>query len=163
MSPDEETHDPSAGVSVVVVAFACRRTSQATKGAHERCHRAHNHHRYRFVTRVAGANPLLRRLPGHVDHTLERWADEEAAEHVGSRILVTQALGTAALAASTTKRPSGVGLAFANDRIVDRMTAMLRPPSPPRRYLDAIALVLPLIALCSTLDAFNDFLRFVPV
>lgn len=71
--------------------------------AHERAHLRHHHHRYRWLSRLVAANPLLRSLPVHLDYALERWADEEAGRHVGDRGIVAEALGITALA--TSQRP----------------------------------------------------------
>jgi len=100
--------------------------------AHERAHLRHRHHVYQRLARVAASNPLLSTLPAHVDHALERWADEESAECLGDRSLVAQTLGRAALARlpATGLGPLGV-LTFARDAVASRMVALLAP-RPPR-------------------------------
>ncbi len=81
-------------------------TGRAALLAHERAHLAGSHHLYTSAARLAAAaNPLLRPAARAVEYTVERWADEEAAEAVGNRRLVAHAIGRAALAA-TPRRPA---------------------------------------------------------
>jgi hypothetical protein len=80
--------------------------------AHERAHLAGRHHRVLLAARLAAASqPLLRPLRTAIGYTVERWADEEAAQAVGDRRTTARAVGKAALAA---RRSSPEGLpAFA--------------------------------------------------
>ncbi|NEA88813.1 M56 family metallopeptidase, partial [Streptomyces sp. SID8111] len=67
--------------------------------AHERAHLCDGHHRFLLTVRLAAqANPFLRPLQTAVAYTTERWADEVAAQRVGSRRTVATAIGKAALA-----------------------------------------------------------------
>lgn len=66
--------------------------------AHERAHLSARHHRFLLAVRLAAqANPFLRPLRTAVSYTTERWADEDAAQAVGSRRTVARAIGKAAL------------------------------------------------------------------
>ncbi|MFY4723121.1 M56 family metallopeptidase [Streptomyces sp. LaBMicrA B280] len=57
--------------------------------AHERAHLRGRHHLYLALWRLAAAvTPLLRPLADAGGFVLERWADEAAAAHVGSRTVV---------------------------------------------------------------------------
>ncbi len=81
-------------------------TGRAALLAHERAHLAGFHHLFTSAARLAAAaNPLLRPAARAVEYTIERWADEKAAEAVGDRCLVAHAIGRAALAA-TPRRPA---------------------------------------------------------
>ena len=54
--------------------------------AHERAHLTERHHRFLLAVQLAArANPFLRPLRTVVSYTAERWADEAAAQAVGSR------------------------------------------------------------------------------
>lgn len=97
--------------------------------AHERAHLRHRHAWYVTAARAASAlNPLLSPLVRDLDYVLERWADESAATHVGSRSSAARALGRAALAS----HPSGLqhGLAYLRHRVLARVTAL--QAAPPR-------------------------------
>jgi Zn-dependent protease with chaperone function len=98
--------------------------------AHERAHLTGRHHRYLLVTQLAArANPFLLPLRGAVAYSTERWADEEAADAVGSRRAVATAVGRAAL---FSHRPPGraVLASFAAAGPVPRRVAALLDPEP---------------------------------
>jgi hypothetical protein len=68
--------------------------------AHERAHLAGRHYAFTSAARLAAAaNPLLRPLADAVEYTVERWADECAAQAVGDRRLVAETIARAAVAA----------------------------------------------------------------
>jgi hypothetical protein len=68
--------------------------------AHERAHLAGRHYAFTSVARLAAAaNPLLRPVADAVEYTVERWADERAAQAVGDRRLVAETIARAAVAA----------------------------------------------------------------
>jgi Zn-dependent protease with chaperone function len=137
--------------------------------AHERTHLAAFHHLFTSAARLAAAaNPLLRPAARAVEYTVERWADEEAAQAVGDRRLVAHAIGTAALAA-TPRRPArpGYGVlgavftpahrAAGTAGPIPRRVAALLAPAPPRRLaLLAVVLALALLAGICALEAAND-------
>ncbi len=91
--------------------------------AHERAHLAGRHHLFLAAAHLAAAaNPLLRPVERAVAYTVERWADERAAEITGDRRMTALAVGKAALAkagrpaprvstASTASTASTVGAA----------------------------------------------------
>jgi Zn-dependent protease with chaperone function len=67
--------------------------------AHEQSHIDHRHDRYLLAAAVASAGvPLLRPVAAQLRFSTERWADEDAATVVGSRIVVARAITRAALA-----------------------------------------------------------------
>jgi hypothetical protein len=69
--------------------------------AHERAHLAGRHHLFLAAAHLAAAaNPLLRPAERAVAYTVERWADECAAEATGDRRMTALAVGKAALAKS---------------------------------------------------------------
>ena len=68
--------------------------------AHERAHLAGRHYAFTSAARLAAAaNPLLRPVADAVEYTVERWADERAAQAVGDRRLVAETIARAAVAA----------------------------------------------------------------
>lgn len=94
---------------------------------HERSHLRHRHHRYLAVGALsAGVLPPLGALNGRLRFALERWADEEAAEAVGDRVLVANTIARVALARSS----SGTAPypAFADSEVVARVEALLGTP-----------------------------------
>ncbi|MEU2990699.1 M56 family metallopeptidase, partial [Streptomyces griseoincarnatus] len=86
---------------VVVTTGLLKRLEPAERRAlfaHERAHLSARHHRLLLTVRLAAqANPFLRPLRTAVSYTTERWADEDAAQTVGSRRTVARAIGKAAL------------------------------------------------------------------
>lgn len=100
--------------------------------AHERAHLAARHHRFLLAVQLAArANPFLRPLRTAVSYTAERWADEEAAQAVGSRRAVACAIGKAALVSRGTPVPTLAGLAAPGP--VPRRVAALLGPAPAMR------------------------------
>lgn len=100
--------------------------------AHERAHLAARHHRFLLAVQLAArANPFLRPLRTAVSYTTERWADEEAAQTVGSRRAVACAIGKAALVSRGTPVPTIAG--FAAPGPVPRRVAALLGPAPAAR------------------------------
>jgi hypothetical protein len=144
-------------------------TGRAALLAHEQAHLARFHHLYTSAARLAAAaNPLLRPAARAVEYTVERWADEEAAQAVGDRRLVAHAIGRAALAATPGRTaralPAVLGAVFSpahrdTDAAgpIPRRVAALLAPAPPRRLpLLAVVLALTLLAGVCALEAAND-------
>ncbi|WP_045696359.1 M48 family metalloprotease [Streptomyces rubellomurinus] len=112
---------------VVVTAGLLRALSAEERAvllAHERAHLACRHDRYAALAQAAVlVNPLFGRLRDEVGYGVERWADELAAEAVGSRRLAVRSLARAALAGAC--RPAGPPvLAYLRHRIADRAAAL---------------------------------------
>ncbi|AOR36453.1 hypothetical protein BFF78_40160 [Streptomyces fodineus] len=100
--------------------------------AHERAHLAARHHRHLLLVQLAAcANPFLRPLRSAVAYTAERWADEEAAQAVGSRKDAARAIGTAALVSRATPAPTLAALAAPGP--LPRRVAALLAPAPSLR------------------------------
>ncbi|MGW1024450.1 M56 family metallopeptidase [Streptomyces sp. NPDC002577] len=100
--------------------------------AHERAHLAARHHRFLLAVQLsARANPFLLPLRTAVSYTAERWADEDAAQTVGSRRDVACAIGKAALVSQGTPAPTLAG--FAAPGPVPRRVAALLCQAPPVR------------------------------
>ncbi len=100
--------------------------------AHERAHLTARHHRFLLAVQLAArANPFLRPLRTAVAYTAERWADEDAAQTVGSRRAVACAIGKAALVSRGTPVATLAGLAAAGP--VPRRVAALLGPAPAVR------------------------------
>jgi Peptidase family M48 len=137
--------------------------------AHERAHLSGFHYLFTSAARLAAAaNPLLRPAARAVEYTIERWADEQAADIVGDRCLVAHAIGCAALAAKAhrTRRilPAALGAVFSAARseghavgpIPRRVKALLAPPPPRRLALLAVVLAVALLAGFCALEAANE-------
>ncbi|MEV5313890.1 M56 family metallopeptidase [Streptomyces sp. NPDC052610] len=100
--------------------------------AHERAHLAARHHRFLLAVQLAArANPFLRPLRTAVTYAAERWADEDAAQAVGSRRTVARAIGKAALVSRGTPVATLAGFAAAGP--VPRRVAALLGPAPVAR------------------------------
>ncbi|MPY57467.1 M56 family metallopeptidase [Streptomyces spongiae] len=100
--------------------------------AHERAHLVARHHRFLLAVQLAArANPFLRPLRTAVSYTAERWADEDAAQAVGSRRVVARAIGKAALVSRGTPVATLAGFAAAGP--VPRRVAALLDPAPAVR------------------------------
>ncbi|MEV7749930.1 M56 family metallopeptidase [Streptomyces griseofuscus] len=119
--------------------------------AHERAHLRGRHHLYLVLWRLTAAvTPLLRPLADAGGFVLERWADETAAAHVGSRTVVARAVGRAALAtAAAQDRPAPAATGGA---VPQRVRALLGPPPPPRA-LPVVAGAALLALCCASLAA----------
>ncbi|WP_018653619.1 M48 family metalloprotease [Actinomadura flavalba] len=91
---------------------------------HERCHLRHRHHRYLAAGALSAAVlPPLRPLDRRLRFTVERWADEAAAEAVGDRALVARTIARVAL-----NRAPGALPAFAGNGVPQRVQALLSEP-----------------------------------
>ena len=120
--------------------------------AHEQAHLDNNHHWYQAGAAIAAAlNPLLAPLVPAVGLALERWADEAAATHIGSRARVATALGRVAmlrLGTEPTVPPAAFGV---TSHVAVRMRAMLDPP--PRVPRVVVGVLLASLALTATATA----------
>lgn len=129
--------------------------------AHETSHLRHRHHRYLAVTDLAAAAiPVLRPLCAHLRYATERWADEDAADAVGDRRLVAQAIARAALGRDSA-HPL-VGLHLAQLPLSARVESLLaeRPSSRAVAVvLGAAVLGLVAAAVTSTIQL-QEFLSF---
>ncbi|GAA0648570.1 M56 family metallopeptidase [Streptomyces thermocarboxydovorans] len=102
--------------------------------AHERAHLTARHHRFLLVAQLAArTNPFLRPLRTAVAYTAERWADEDAAQAVGSRRTVASAIGKAALISRGTPVPTLAALAAVGP-VPRRVAALLAPAPAARRW-----------------------------
>ncbi|WP_225094820.1 M56 family metallopeptidase [Streptomyces sp. CoH27] len=100
--------------------------------AHERAHLTARHHRHLLLVQLAACtNPFLRPLRTAVTYTAERWADESAAQAVGSRKAVARAIGTAALVSRPVPAPTLAALAAPGP--LPRRVAALLAPAPHAR------------------------------
>ncbi|MEW2620406.1 M56 family metallopeptidase [Streptomyces sp. NPDC048106] len=128
--------------------------------AHERAHLRGRHHLYLALWRCAAAvTPLLRPLADAGGFVLERWADEDAAAHVGSRRVVARAVGRAALAsAAVAGRPA---LAATGGAVPQRVRALLAPPPPPRALPFVVGAALLALCCASLAEAVSDSERMV--
>lgn len=143
--------------------------SRAALIAHERAHLAGRHHLFATVARLAAAaNPLLRPVARSVEYTVERWADEHAAEVTGDRRLVAETIGRVALLASPPDRQAaGISLGIIGLRtwrlsmalagpVPRRVAALLTAPPRRRTILLAASAATVLLAGLSALAAARD-------
>ncbi|MCX6521310.1 MAG: M56 family metallopeptidase [Actinobacteria bacterium] len=113
--------------------------------AHEQAHAALRHDRYLLLGALVTAFlPPLAWLSSRLTFSLERWADETAADRCGDRRLVAATLGKVALI-DRTDRPPMVGFAgaagFAGLGVAARVRLLLRPPvpNPDEKWVVALA------------------------
>lgn len=107
--------------------------------AHERAHLTCHHYAFVAATRLAATcNPLLRPVASAVAYTVERWADERAADECGDRRQVARAVGRAALA--TTRHPGRRRIPGAVLGLLGRRRSALLGAGPvPRRVAALLA------------------------
>ena len=117
--------------------------------AHERSHLRHRHDLWVSVACViASVDPLLVPLVRAVEEGVERWAEEDAAAHVGGRALTAEAIASAALASvrsrRVTPRLGKVTLAGAAGHVTRRIDALLvpAPRAAPRLTAVLVAVVM---------------------
>ncbi|MGW3624130.1 M56 family metallopeptidase [Streptomyces sp. NPDC000880] len=100
--------------------------------AHERAHLTCRHHWFLLTVQLAArANPFLRPLRTAVTYTVERWADEDAADAVGNRRVMARAIGKAALVSRGAPAATLAGMAAPGP--VPRRVAALLGPAPAAR------------------------------
>jgi hypothetical protein len=105
---------------------------------HEGSHLRHRHHRYLGAGALAaGVLPPLRRLDGRLRLAVERWADEDAAEAVGDRVLVAHTVARVALARSQGR---GAVPGFAGSGVVQRVEALLADPPAKNTFTGPVLL-----------------------
>ena len=127
--------------------------------AHERAHLRHHHDRLRALTELAAAlNPLLVPARDAVAFLVERWADEEAAEVVGSRRQAAAALARVALNTAPPRFALGA-LAFHREAVVERVLALQAPCALNRKSLAAVTLGLAGLTALGEADATLAFGR----
>jgi Zn-dependent protease with chaperone function len=139
--------------------------------AHERAHLAHAHHLFvSLVDILAAVNPLLRPLTSAIRYTTERWADEVAADEVGDRAVVAQAVAKAALASKVSSPSNGIAMAMTTGPVPRRVKALLiaAPASRLRAVLTSPTGLLAVLGCClllgsvfSSMDAVADLHRVV--
>lgn len=96
--------------------------------AHERTHLSARHHRHLLTVQLAACtNPFLWPLRSAVTYMVERWADEQAAEAIGSRKAVARAIGKAALVSGGAS-PATLASLAAPGPLPRRVAALLGPP-----------------------------------
>jgi hypothetical protein len=116
--------------------------------AHETSHLEHRHPWWVLAAELAAAvNPLLSLTARTVAHTVERWADEDAAVAVANRSLAARTLARTALLMhrGPTVVPGTLGLMNAN--VPGRVQALLAPP--PRRRPGTVAALVALVLICT--------------
>jgi hypothetical protein len=98
--------------------------------AHENAHLALHHHRYVHAAELCAAGlPVLRPLASQVRFMTERWADEVAAEMIGSRQVLATTIARVALMPPAL--PTTATLGLGGHGTVDRVDALLNPRRSP--------------------------------
>jgi Zn-dependent protease with chaperone function len=121
--------------------------------AHETSHLEHRHPWWVLAADLAAAlNPLLGRTARTVAHSVERWADEDAAAAVADRPLAARTLARTALLVRRGQAGvpgSALGVMYAD--VPARVQALLAPP--PRRRPAAVAALVGLTLICTVATA----------
>jgi len=133
--------------------------------AHELSHLNNRHHLYVHVADIAAAaNPLLAGVPVAVRLGVERWADEDAATGIGSRVVTGRALARVALLRAALCRigpPVAAGsvrslervpvLGVGSLQVAHRVQALLAPipRSRPGRVTAALLSSIAVLLICS--------------
>jgi Zn-dependent protease with chaperone function len=129
--------------------------------AHERAHLDAGHHRLVAIADLACvAHPALWWVSRHVGFLVERAADEQAAQAVGSRRTVAHAIGRASLAAAPAV---GLGLSAAGrgGAVPQRVASMLDPPRLGASHWRFIPLLLAASSLVWTIEATVDLVELL--
>lgn len=149
---------------IVVTASMLRALSAPQRRAllaHERAHLARRHSiLLAMVQLAAAANPLLIPVQRAVGYLCERHADEVAADAIGDRAMVAEALTAAAFAGSPA-RTRLMPAAFHRLGVAARVSALM---SPPLRYRSAglvTAALIALVALTAALDVTDRLYELV--
>jgi len=122
-----------------------RADERAAVLAHERAHLELGHHRYVLAAELAAAAfPFLGLLARQVRFNTERWADEAAAAHLGSRSLVARAIARAALLGEGAATPR-LGLAVAHGDTVARVHALVHPRRTANWPAESVSVVAALL------------------
>jgi len=128
--------------------------------AHENAHLRHHHHAFvHAANSCAAAIPVFAPFARKVVFLTERWADETAAERVGSRSAVAAAIAKVALL-PTYKAPS-FAQALSGGDVIARYEALESPKRVPRRMTILAAALMVAIAISATLLQFHQLADFV--
>ncbi|WP_230689346.1 M56 family metallopeptidase [Catellatospora paridis] len=129
--------------------------------AHEQAHLAAGHHRLVAIADMARvAHPALWWVARHVGFLVERAADEQAAQAVGSRRTVAHAIGRAALAATPAIR-LGLHAAGRGGTVPQRVASLLDPPRLGTSHWRLIPLLLAASSLVWTIEATVDLVELI--
>lgn len=102
------------------------RNEQRVVVAHENAHLRHRHHLYIHVVGACAAGlPFLQPFSNRVNYLTERWADEVAAERIGSREFVADTIARVALL--PTSQVSSAALSIGGGNVVHRFEALVSP------------------------------------
>lgn len=115
-----------------------RRDEQRVVVAHENAHLRHRHHLYiHLVGACAAGLPFLQPFSNRVNYLTERWADEVAAERIGSREFVADTIARVALLPSSQVRSAALSIGGGN--VVHRFEALVSPLPAPTTGLTVFA------------------------
>lgn len=138
--------------------------------AHEHAHLASAHYLFITLTQLAAAaNPLLRPVVSAVRYSVERWADERAAQVTGDRLLVARTISKAALLTDGHQKKPSAALGMAADDlrgagpVPRRVAALLGAPPRRRPLLLASELAVLGVAVGSALEAARDLHALIQI
>lgn len=127
--------------------------------AHENAHLRYHHHAFvHTANSCAAAIPVLAPFARKAVFLTERWADETAAERLGSRSAVAAAIAKVALLPSY-QAPSFAQALSGGDAIA-RYEALESPERVPRRTMILAAISMVAIAISATLLQFHQLADF---
>jgi Zn-dependent protease with chaperone function len=127
--------------------------------AHENAHLRHHHHAFAHAAiGCAAAIPILTPFARKAIFLTERWADEVAAERVGSRGAVAAVIAKVALLPNS--HVPRFAQALAGGDVLARYEALERPKRVPKRRTIVAALSMVLIALSATFLQLHQLVDF---
>lgn len=127
--------------------------------AHENAHLRYHHHAFvHTANSCAAAIPVLTPFARKAVFLTERWADETAAERVGSRSAVASAIAKVALL--PTNQAPLFAQALSGGDVIARYKALESPKRVPRRTTILAAVSMVAIAISATLLQFHQFIDF---
>lgn len=128
--------------------------------AHENAHLRYRHHLYvRIVEGCAAGFPFLRPFARRVRFLTERWADEVAADRIGSRDFVAATIARVALLSPSVEPQTAMAMNGGN--VVARFDALLSPVPPARSGVILLASSLVSAAVFGLILQVHHFVDFL--
>ena len=128
--------------------------------AHEGAHLRHRHHLYiHLVGACAAGLPFLGPLARKVRFLTERWADEVAADRVGSREFVARTIARVALLPSQETRSHA--LSIGGGDVVTRFEALVTPLPPATAHVTLLGSSLVTVAVLGLILQLHHLIDFV--
>lgn len=136
------------------------RSERSVVLAHENAHLRHRHHLYlTLVDTCAAGLPFLRPFARRVNYLTERWADEVAAERIGSREIVAETIARVALLPSIDSRVAVLSIGGGN--VVRRFEALTATAPEPNSGITISACCLVTVSIFGVLLQLHHWMEFV--